>query len=172
MLRSEVRSICDEPSLAVTLILYPGPKGAMRYRKGMVKELAMVAGGTGITPMYQLIRAICEDPTDDTHVTLLYGNKTEKDILLRSKLDGFASRYPQNFQVNYVLSDPPENWRSGKGRVTKEMVEEKFPRPSKDTKALLCGPPGLVESMKKALVELGWDEPRTVSKLPDQVFSF
>lgn len=31
-----------------------GPKGAMRYRKGMVKEIGMVAGGTGITPMYQV----------------------------------------------------------------------------------------------------------------------
>jgi cytochrome-b5 reductase len=31
-----------------------GPKGAMRYRKGMVKEIGMIAGGTGITPMYQV----------------------------------------------------------------------------------------------------------------------
>lgn len=31
-----------------------GPKGTMRYRKGMVKEIGMVAGGTGITPMYQV----------------------------------------------------------------------------------------------------------------------
>lgn len=31
-----------------------GPKGAMRYRKGMVKEIGMVAGGTGIIPMYQV----------------------------------------------------------------------------------------------------------------------
>jgi cytochrome-b5 reductase len=31
-----------------------GPKGAMRYRKGMVREIGMVAGGTGITPMYQV----------------------------------------------------------------------------------------------------------------------
>lgn len=30
----------------------------------------------------QLIRAICEDPTDGTQVTLLYGNNTEADILL------------------------------------------------------------------------------------------
>jgi cytochrome-b5 reductase len=31
-----------------------GPKGAMRYRKGMVKEIGMIAGGTGITPMFQV----------------------------------------------------------------------------------------------------------------------
>lgn len=30
---------------------FRGPKGAMRYRKGMCKHIGMVAGGTGITPM-------------------------------------------------------------------------------------------------------------------------
>ncbi|KAL2069530.1 hypothetical protein VTL71DRAFT_14209 [Oculimacula yallundae] len=149
-----------------------GPKGAMRYRKGMVKEIGMVAGGTGITPMYQLIRAICEDPTDKTHVNLLYGNNTEEDILLRDKLDEFASKYPENFSVDYVLSKPPKDWKYGSGFVTKDLIEKKFPKPSEDSKALLCGPPGLVEAMKKNLVELGWDKPRAVSKLPDQVFSF
>ncbi|EPE24718.1 Ferredoxin reductase-like, C-terminal NADP-linked [Glarea lozoyensis ATCC 20868] len=102
------------------LVEVRGPKGAMRYRKGMVKEIGMVAGGTGITPMYQLIRAICEDPTDNTHVTLLYGNKSESDILLRSKLDEFAQNYPDNFNVHYVLSDPPNDWRYGTGYVTKD----------------------------------------------------
>lgn len=122
--------------------------------------------------MVQLIRAICEDPTDKTKVNLLYGNNSEGDILLKSKLDEFASKYPENFQVYYVLSKPSTSWKFGTGYVTKEMVEEKFPQPGKESKALLCGPPGLVNSMKKSLVELGWEEPRAVSKLPDQVFLF
>ncbi|KAA8577085.1 hypothetical protein MFRU_023g00290 [Monilinia fructicola] len=149
-----------------------GPKGAMRYRKGMVKEMGMVAGGTGITPMYQLIRAICEDPTDHTSVTLLYGNNTEEDILLREELDNFEKKYPENFRVHHVLSKPPPGWTAGVGYVTKDMVKEKFPGPSNDSKVLLCGPPGMVNAMKTTLVELGWQKPRAVSKLPDQVFSF
>ncbi|KAH6665569.1 putative NADH cytb-reductase [Halenospora varia] len=149
-----------------------GPKGAMRYRKGMVREIGMVAGGTGITPMYQLIRAICEDPTDKTHVSLLYGNKSESDILLREQLDEFARKYPENLEVHHVLSDPPEEWPYSTGYVTKNLVKEKFPKADEDTKALLCGPPGMVDAVKKSLVELGWDKPRAVSKLPDQVFCF
>jgi len=120
----------------------------------------------------QLIRAICEDPTDTTKVTLLYGNNTEADILLREQLDGFAEKYPENFKVHYVLSKPSDDWKYGKGYVTKELVEKEFPAPSEESKALLCGPPGLVNSMKESLVELGWDKPRAVSKLPDQVFAF
>lgn len=122
--------------------------------------------------MNKLIRAICEDPTDITSVTLLYGDNAEEDILLRGQLDKFAKRYPQNFRVHYVLSKPSEDWTGPTGYVTKEMVEEKFPKPSSDSKVLLCGPPSLVHSMKTGLVELGWQKPRAVSKLPDQVFSF
>lgn len=119
-----------------------------------------------------MIRAICEDPTDNTHVSLLYGNNSEADILLRSELDEFQRKYPQNFEVTHVLSKPDDSWEGATGYVSKELIEQKFPKPEKETKALLCGPPGLVNAMKKNLVELGWDEPRAVSQLPDQVFSF
>jgi cytochrome-b5 reductase len=84
----------------------------------------------------------------------------------------FTSKYPENFKVHYVLSKPSDDWKYGKGYVTKELVEKEFPAPSEESKALLCGPPGLVNSMKESLVELGWDKPRAVSKLPDQVFAF
>lgn len=58
-----------------------GPKGEMKYHKNLVKELSMIAGGTGITPKFQTIRRICEDPRDDTKTTLLYANKTKGDVL-------------------------------------------------------------------------------------------
>jgi cytochrome-b5 reductase len=30
-----------------------GPKGRFEYKKNMFKEIGMIAGGTGITPMLQ-----------------------------------------------------------------------------------------------------------------------
>ncbi|KAF3034389.1 hypothetical protein E8E12_002902 [Didymella heteroderae] len=106
-----------------------GPKGEMKYHKNLVKELGMIAGGTGITPMFQIIRRICEDPRDGTKTTLLYANKTEVDILLKEELDKFAEKYDQ-FKVQYVLSNPPETWHGGKGRVNKEMIEKFLPAPA------------------------------------------
>jgi cytochrome-b5 reductase len=38
------------------------------------EAIGMVAGGTGIAPMYQLIKAIFKNPNDKTKVTLVYGN--------------------------------------------------------------------------------------------------
>lgn len=154
-------------------VLFRGPKGAMRYSRGLCSKIGMLAGGTGITPMYQLIRAICEDPRDTTEVSLIYANRTEGDILLREELEAFARRYPKNLSIHYLLDSPPEGWTHGTGYVTRELMAERFPDPKVDgSKVMLCGPPGMVNAAKKALVELGYEKPAVASKMTDQVFCF
>ncbi|TQB74386.1 hypothetical protein MPDQ_004879 [Monascus purpureus] len=153
-------------------VQFRGPKGAMKYNKGLCKKIGMIAGGTGITPMYQLIRAICEDDRDTTEVSLIYANRSEEDILLRSELETFARCYPRNLKIWYMLDNPPKKWAYGKGYVTADIMREKLPSPSPDTKIMLCGPPGMVNASKKALVSLGFQAPGAVSKMTDQIFSF
>jgi cytochrome-b5 reductase len=75
------------------------------------------------------------------------------------QFDEFTSKYPENFFVYYMLAKPPKNWNNGTGFVTKELVEGKFPKPSKESKALLCNFPGLVNATKKNLEELGGISP-------------
>jgi len=66
-----------------------------------VKEIGMVAGGTGITPMYQVIRAILDDPTDPTKIHLLFANRSEEDILLKEELEE-AAKDPR-IKVYYTI---------------------------------------------------------------------
>ncbi|KAH0533400.1 hypothetical protein TsFJ059_001974 [Trichoderma semiorbis] len=153
-------------------VLFRGPKGAMRYKRGLCKKIGMIAGGTGITPMYQLIRAICEDDKDTTEVSLILANRTEEDILLRKELEAFATNYPKNFKVWYMLDQPPQKWAYGKGFVTQAVMTSKLPGPSPDTKVMLCGPPGMVNASKKALVAMGFEAPGAVGKMTDQIFCF
>jgi cytochrome-b5 reductase len=153
-------------------VQFRGPKGAMRYSQGLCRRVGMLAGGTGITPMFQLIRAICEDERDTTEVSLVYANRAEGDILLREELDRYARRYPRNLKVHYVLDTPPAGWAGGAGYVTRETMAERFPAPADDTKVMLCGPPGMVAAAKKSLVELGYAPASAMSKASDQVFVF
>ncbi|KAH7079603.1 hypothetical protein FB567DRAFT_595595 [Paraphoma chrysanthemicola] len=149
-----------------------GPKGAMRYQPGHCKKIGMIAGGTGVTPMYQLIRAICEDERDTTEVSLIFANRTEEDILLREDLETFARRYPKNFKLWFMLDNAPKDWAYGKGFVTADVMKEKLPSPGPDTKFMLCGPPGMVNAAKKALVSLGAEAPGALAKLTDEIFCF
>ncbi|KAJ1549708.1 NADH-cytochrome b5 reductase, partial [Cladochytrium tenue] len=51
-----------------------GPKGFFNYTPNMVPEFLMIAGGTGITPMYQIIQAILKDPSEKTKINLIFAN--------------------------------------------------------------------------------------------------
>ena len=153
-------------------VLFRGPKGAYTHTVGQCKKIGMIAGGTGITPMYQLIRAICEDEYDTTEVSLILANRSEDDILLRKELETFARRYPKNFKLWYMLDSPPENWAYGSGFVTADVMKEKLPAPAPDTKIMLCGPPGMVNASKKALATLGFTAPGAVAKMSDEIFCF
>lgn len=101
-----------------------GPKGAMVYTPNLVRRFGMIAGGTGITPMLQIIRAIIAGRSkgDRTEVDLIFANVNEEDILLREDLDSLA-REDKNFRVHYVLNNPPEKWSGGVGFVTGDMMK-------------------------------------------------
>jgi cytochrome-b5 reductase len=47
-----------------------------------------------------------------------------------------------------------------------------LPKPAEDIKLLICGPPPMVSSLKKTVAGMGYEKPRPVSKLEDQVFAF
>lgn len=153
-----------------------GPKGAMVYTPGLVKRFGMIAGGTGITPMLQIIRAIVRGRprnggNDTTEVDLIFANVNYEDILLKDDLDSLTNEDP-GFRVYYVLNNPPEKWDGGVGFCTADMIKAKLPPPGPDMKLLMCGPPPMISAMKKAADSLGYDKPRPVSKLVDQVFCF
>ncbi len=150
-----------------------GPKGAMVYTPNMVRHFGMIAGGTGITPMLQVIKAIIRgrDSGDRTEVDLLFANVNPEDILLREDLDALAAQ-DSKFRVHYVLNNPPEKWDGGVGFVTADMIRSKLPAPSPDVKILVCGPPPMVAAMKKATEAIGFAKAKPVSKLQDQVFCF
>lgn len=109
-----------------------------------VQHLGMIAGGTGVTPLLSIARAILADPSDHTHVSLLFANNTEDDIILRPELDRLAEQH-SNFKVWYVLVDPPASWDYSKGFVSQEMIKEQLPTPGQGTTYLLCGPPPMIK---------------------------
>ncbi|KAF9364847.1 NADH-cytochrome b5 reductase [Mortierella sp. NVP85] len=148
-----------------------GPKGQFNYTPNMSRAIGMIAGGTGLTPMLQIIRAVVKNPEDKTEIRLIFANVTPEDILLKAELDLLSKKHPQ-FKVYYVLNNPPEGWTGGVGFVNADMIKEHMPKPAADIKILLCGPPPMITAMSKITQELGYDKVNAVSKLPDQVFKF
>ncbi|KAG6520991.1 hypothetical protein ZIOFF_018056 [Zingiber officinale] len=111
-----------------------GPKGRFKYQVGQVRAFGMIAGGSGITPMFQVTRAILENPKDKTKVQLIYANVTYEDILLK----------------------PPESWDGGVGFVSKDMIKTHCPAPAQDIQVLRCGPPPMNKAIAAHLDDLGY----------------
>ncbi|KAG2188038.1 hypothetical protein INT44_000789, partial [Umbelopsis vinacea] len=108
-----------------------GPMVEFEYPSATYKHVAMIAGGTGITPMYQLIRHILSDPKEcQTKMTLIYANKTEQDILLRNELADLEKQHPDRLDIHYTLDHPSDQWRGGHGYVSLDMVRKHLPAPS------------------------------------------
>ncbi|KAL5547958.1 hypothetical protein UlMin_003189 [Ulmus minor] len=121
-----------------------GPIEKLRYKPNMKKHIGMIAGGTGITPMLQVIEAVLKNPDDITQVSLLYCNVSPDDILLKQKLDILATSHP-NLKVYYTVDNPTKNWKGGKGYISKDMALKGLPGPGEDTLVLVCGPPGMMK---------------------------
>ena len=132
---------------------FKGPIPKYPWSPNKHDHIALIAGGTGITPMYQLTRAIFNNAeSDKTKVTLVFGNVSEEDILLKKEFEDLENTYPQRFRAFYVVDNPPKDWTGGaRGHITEEMLKQVLPEPkSENIKVFVCGPPGLYKAISGA----------------------
>ncbi|XP_043847432.1 NADH-cytochrome b5 reductase 2-like [Dromiciops gliroides] len=151
------------------LLIYKGPgKLAIKPDKKsepkmkFAKNLGMIAGGTGITPMLQLIRHITKDPEDGTKCSLIFANQTEEDILLRAELEEVVKNHPNQFSLWYTLDRPPNDWKYSSGFINADMIKDHLPPPGADTIILMCGPPPMIQfACQPNLEKLGYAQDKT-----------
>eukprot|EP01017_Pseudomicrothorax_dubius_P018518 TRINITY_DN2046_c0_g1_i7.p1 TRINITY_DN2046_c0_g1~~TRINITY_DN2046_c0_g1_i7.p1 ORF type:complete len:295 (-),score=38.61 TRINITY_DN2046_c0_g1_i7:1069-1953(-) len=128
-------------------------------------KICFVAGGTGITPGYQVIQAVLDDPSDKTELHLLCGNRTESDILLREELERLSKT--GQLKVYHALNSPPPTpsvWQGLVGVINGTMMKEVFPTPGDDVLLTTCGPP----QMNSVVVEEG----SRLGFRPELIFKF
>ncbi|SCU87349.1 LADA_0E03488g1_1 [Lachancea dasiensis] len=150
---------------------FKGPVGRFNYVANSYKHLCMIAGGSGITPMLQVLNEVITNPEDLTKISLIYANETENDILLKEELDDIAAKYP-NFEVTYILRTPSATWTGETGYVTKEHIQKFLPGFSSENRLLMSGKPEMVRMLLGYAEELGWPQGIEKSKGDDQVFAF
>ena len=70
-------------------------------QQGYCRCINMIAGGTGVTPMLQVLRAVLRDADDPTQTALIFANQSPADIFLRDEIDALARDHPRRFRVWY-----------------------------------------------------------------------
>ncbi|KAM0752125.1 ferredoxin reductase-like protein [Meredithblackwellia eburnea MCA 4105] len=130
-------------------LAFKGPIPKWQYKANEFETIGLIAGGSGITPNWQLIQQINSDHEDRTKVVLVFGNVTEEDILLRKELEAIAAAKPDQFKIHFVLDKPPADWKGHSGFIDAKLLKEVFPEPTlgNKIKLFISGPPGQIKAI-------------------------
>jgi len=120
------------------------------------RNYAAFAAGSGITPVMSMINSVLLKETHSTFV-LVYGNKTNDDIIYKDELDHLIEKYPERFNVKYVFSQKLTG-DAILGRIDKSVVNLILKNHYKNTQFhsfYLCGPEPMVDIVTDTLKENG-----------------
>jgi cytochrome-b5 reductase len=132
------------------------------YKPNEFPKVTLIAGGAGITPIYQLASSILRNPNDKTKIDLIFGVNSEADVLMKEEFVAWEKQFPGRFSANYVVSKPSSDSPYPKGYVTKELISQVAGPVQPDSKVFVCGPPAMEASLvgswkqKGVLKELGY----------------
>ncbi len=98
------------------------------------KQYIMIAGGSGITPLYSMIHQMLQNEPL-SKVSLLYANSKEENIIFKKELDQLEQQYSQFQYVDFI---------SGKKRISKDDLNI-----GSNTSYYICGP----DTLKKGIIQ-------------------
>ena len=145
-------------------VIASSPQGFFYYEDLRdAKHVIGLAGGSGITPFLSMARALT-DGIEDFTLTLLYGSRTEEEILFRGELDEISRVCPK-VDVIHVLSDE-EKEGFEQGFITADMIRKYAPK-AEEYSVFLCGPEAMYRFLKPEIEKLGLPERLFRRKLID-----
>jgi 3-ketosteroid 9alpha-monooxygenase subunit B len=130
--------ICNQLKVGDALEVMP-PSGIFTPKQ-LQQDLLLMAGGSGITPVFSILRHALAQSS--ARITLLYANRDEKSVIFRDALNTLAKAHPQRLQVIHWLD-------SVQGIPSVEQLAE-FARPQAHAQAFICGPGPFMDAAVQA----------------------
>lgn len=110
-----------QPGDSLTFLGFPLP--GYKWQTNERSSVLLLAGGAGITPIYQLAKGILNNPEDKTTITLVWGTNTDKDVFMKDEFDELQRKHPDRFSAHYTVSRPSDNSPFRSGRVTSDFLK-------------------------------------------------
>ncbi len=143
------------------------PQGRFTAEIGASRHYAFFAAGSGITPVISIIRSMLA-ANAEARATLFYGNRTTSSIMFRRALEELKDRHLGRLSVFHVLSRESQDIEILNGRLDGERVGllAKTVAPPNDVDGyFLCGPFGMIEDGRAALIAAGAEPSRIKAEL-------
>ena len=128
---------------------FTGPHGSFFLRESE-RPVLLLAGGTGLAPILSLVRKLRTDGSQ-RKAHLVYGVSTDEDLVAVDQLQEVAAGLT-GFTWDHCVADPAST-AVNKGYVTGLIRPEHLY--DGDVAIYLCGPPPMVEAVRKHVVDAG-----------------
>ena len=118
-------------------VLIRGPREKLEIDRLLAdkKRLIAFAGGTGIAPIYQVIKHLGNTGVEE--FVLFYANKTVEDILMKDELEALMTKLPAFKIINVIESE--HGYIKSSDIADLDVKEDDF--------VLVCGPKGFNEAL-------------------------
>lgn len=124
--------------------LYPAGDFGIQLKAEQAKHYMMIVGGSGITPIYSMIRSILAVEKKSS-VTLLYANRRQENAAFAREIEALTQQYERFTALSFI---------SGQRRIDKAALAQVLQAWS-NSEVYICGPANLKTLMKIHLNELG-----------------
>ena len=118
------------------------------------RNIVMFGGGSGITPLMSIIKTILPSEPK-SKIYLVYGSRSEEDIIFKKQLYALEHEYKGRFKVVHVLTKPSYTWVGYKTRINQAsaviFLKQDIGVHIPDAEYYLCGPEGMMEQVTNAL---------------------
>ena len=131
-------------------VIASGGEGQFYY-EGLrdAKNVVALAGGSGITPFLSMAYAI-RDGIEDFNLTIIFGSRTEENILFREELDAICAACDK-VKVVHVLSDEEKEGYEH-GFITAQLIQKYAKDPYS---VFICGPEAMYRFVSGEIDKLG-----------------
>jgi ferredoxin-NADP reductase len=130
-----------------------GPSGLFtRERLPPGVASLFVGTGTGVTPLRAMIHDELRQRPEGPPMTLLFGCRTEEDLIFRDEFESLAARHPR-LRYEPTLSRPDGGWSGRRGRVQEHIPEllAALPQDGGGPHVFICGLSPMVGEVRELL---------------------
>ena len=133
----------------------PTGKFTTQYHKDNKRSLIFWGGGSGITPLFSILRSVLEIE-HESRVTLVYFNRSAEYIIFNEDLKKLDISHPQ-FRVIHILEDDPKKMAHFRGVATQELLGQIMEGldSQKNQEHYICGPQGMIDQVTRKLEATG-----------------
>lgn len=135
--------LCTELKAGDTLEVAP-PAG-MFIAKSFDQDFLMYAGGSGITPVYSILRSVLA--ASKARIRLIYANRDDKSVIFGKQLAELSAKYPDRLQVIHWL-DVLQGFAS-------QAQLAQLAKGWEHAQCFICGPGAFMDAAAAALKDLG-----------------